>query len=520
MATEWYLLPADTLVSTAQTLSGDVGTPGTDANYGFWNNRGGTGAPTITGLHFVAIAQATDPTSGADIWVSRGVPVLDDYEIEARIVGGLSKTGVLSTDWVPLGRNRALFAPDLANDEGVEIEWRVNAASDSASSGVRVALRPISSYSVPTAGGLVDSGLGGVLSGLGDSGSRYLVSFGGVTENSAAPDDYVELSDLVWIGGGRSRALLTHKIQITGVDGDSSALAAGESYICALTAADDGTITQTKGSKSASTPAKPSLPLGEEPLAWVTREFDGIINDVDIEQIWEVGLIPLSTTTGSLSVQLGKGMALVADSVIHRTGYDTLVLSASSTSVIWLLSDGTPSVQTDGSRPQQRAEAVYEIVTDLTEVTSIKDLRRIVGGHQDTVTIEIKRSGGLQVGDEGFAVWPHPVRGELRPVSPVVLALHDVGSGLSGGSLKVDVGVLDGTDAFSSFYPDSGTDDRRPEVAYNATSQVDRDSLPTVRSVSRWTRLRAVVVTPLPTGTTPPAGVTVSIPLELAGDNK
>ena len=521
MATSWYLLPGDTLVAASQSWSADQGTPGSATAYGFWNNRGGVGASTLTSLYFRAVAQVSDPETSALVWRDQGVPVLDDHEVEARIVGGLGgKTGVLSTAWTPLGKGRVLVAPDLANDEGLEIEVRVNPTSSSSSDAVVVALRAYSSTAISTSDGLVDAGLGGVLTRVGDGGASYLASFDGLAENPGGADDQVQVGDFVGVVQGRSVAGLVQLVTVSDVDGDATTLAPGESYWVAFSVASDGSITQTKGSKAAADPDQPAFPTTDAPLGYVLRSFDGLIETADIEEVWTLGLYALTVVSGR-QVSIASGRSLVDDRLGIPSGSTTLDLDASLTSTIWALGAGTLTATSDGSKPTAKAEALYDVTCDATDVTAIVDRRRLRGsGRSHRLTFTIMRTGGLQVNDESLPeVWDAPSDGEIRLLDPVTLAAHDLGSGLTSGSTKIDILVSEAGGAYTSIYPEAGTDDRRPDVAWDATDPVSKEAssgdaaIPTTRVVGRGTRMIARVVG-VPAGTTAPAGMTVVVVIE------
>lgn len=516
----WYLLPADTLVESVESWSAPAGTSGTPIKYGVWNNRNGAGASTQVNVYIRALAQISDPETSALVWRGEGVPVLDDHEIEVRIVGGLNKTGVLSTAWTPLGKGRVLELPDLANAEGVEIETRASPTSSSPSDGVVTVLRVYSSTAVSTSLGFVDSGSGGVLSHVGNAAASYLVSFDGVAENPGGADDQVQVGDFVGVVQGRSVAALVHLETISDVDGDSATLIAGDSYWVALSVAPDSTITQTKGSKAAADPVKPTFPDDEEPLAYVLRAFDGLINTVDIEEVWALGLFALTVVSGR-QVSISGGRSLVDDRLGIPTGATVLDLDASVTSTVYLLGDGTCTFTSVASKPTAKAEALYDVTCDATDVTTIVDRRRVVGsGRLHRLTFTITRAGGVQVNDESAPeVWDAPSDGEIRLLRPVTIALHDLGTSLASGSTKVDVLLSDAGAAYTSIYPESGTDDRRPDVAWDATDPVSQEAssgdaaIPTTRVVGRGDRMIARVVG-VPSGTTAPAGVTVVVVVE------
>lgn len=521
MSTAWYLLPADTLIASSQSWSAPAGTPGSATSYAFWNNRSGTGASALTSLYFRAVAQITDPDTSSLVWRDQGVPVLDNHEVEVRIVQGLNKTGVVASAWTPLGKGRSLVAPDLGNDEGLELELRINPTSDSASDAAVIALRAYSSLSTPTADGFVDSGSGGVLTRLGDSATHYLVSCEGVVENPGGADDQVQIGDFVGVAQGHSVAGLIQLVTVSDVDGDAATLVSGESYWAALSIAPDSSITQTKGSKAAADPVQPDFPTDEIPLAHVLRGFDALINTVDISEVWTLHLYALTVVSGR-QVEVSSGRSMVGDQLGIPTGTTPLTLDASTTSTVYLLPDGSLSFTSDGTKPSSAAEAIYAVACNTTDVTSVVDLRRLRGtGDLHHLNFTITRSGGLQVGDLGILVWPHQVTGELRLIDPLVLALHDSGSGLTSGSLLVDIEVSEAGGAWTSLFPESGTDDRRPDVAWNATDPVSRTSttgnavIPTTRTLPAWSRVRARVAA-VPAGTTPPAGVTVTLLVETA----
>lgn len=513
MAIEWYDSD-DVLISAAFTLSAPAGTPGTAVQLDLWNNRTGTGADTLTEVLLQVLAEVTNPDTLTEEWRSEGVEVLDNHEVEARIVSGLNQT-LLASDWTPLGTHRLLPIPDIPNDAGVRLEVRLNPTSDSASDAVRIAFRVHSRSYTVTSVGLTESTTDGVLSGTGDGGIREILSFdGGVVENPAGADDQVEIGDLLWLGSGIPWCLLSHLVQIDANDGNSEALQSGEGYYAALSLADDGTITQTKGLRSA-TPVKPTAPTDEILIAWVLREFDALIDNADIEEVWEEW--GFNHTESGTTLTLSPGHARIDNRLLRLTGTRSVTLAVSDTSKVYLLADGSLQATVDGSRPTARALLLYEATTDATTVTAITDHRVWIGGRVHLLEIPVSRSGGLQVGDAGHSVWPYPVAGYLRHESPVILSLDDMGNTPTAGQTQVDALLSDAGAAFAipgtSLYPDSASDDRRPAVAWDASDPVDRDSLPTVREIPAWSRLRAEV-TEIPTATAAPESLRVFLVVE------
>lgn len=510
MTIAWYELPADTLLSGAFTLSAEAGSAGTAKAFGIWNNRSGAGASTEGDVRLEVLAQVTDPDTLETVWRSEGVPVLDDHEVEGRIVQGLNQA-ILASEWTPLGRWRLLSLPDLANDTGVQVELQLRPTSDSESDAVRLAFRVYSRASTPVSEGFTESaGPDGIVSGLGDGTRRELVTFGGLAENPGGADDQVEIGDLVWTGAGVPRAKLAHLVQLDANDGAAEALQSGEGYYAALSAKDDGTITDTRGARSAS-PVKPTPPTDEILLGWVLREFDGLINDADIEIVGRESLFAWSASGTAFST--GPGVARVDNRVIRNTGTRSVTLDANDTSQVWLLADGNLQATTDGSRPADRALLLYEATTDATDVVlPVVDHRVFIGGRLERVEIPIAKTGGLAGGETGFSVWPHPVAGNLRPVASIALSLDDTGDTPTAGQTRVDILASDAGGAFASLFPGA---DRYPEVAWDDADPVDRDALPTKRGIGPWSRLKAEVLT-VPTATTTPAALRVIMLVEVS----
>jgi hypothetical protein len=504
---KWYD-NANALVTTAPSFTGIVPGIATAAQtFKLINNKGGSSAETTKPLRLKVVVR--DP--GETDYEGAGREWADGRYIQIRITGGYNKT-VATTGWQTIGAGSYLRLPSLANDEGVVVDVRVLTAPDTDQDAVEFSLRISAAESNFAADGLVEMAGGpGISLGLYDSSLSYLLQCANVVQNPGGVDDRVQLQDMVGITTGEPFGYIQNLIQVTNTDGASSALASGERYSALLTIAPGGTPTITKGNKTSgaiTSANKPAIPTDHIGIAYVVREFDGLINNVDIENIWTLGAYAFSSA--GLTGTLGFGFAVVDNYLTEHDFGQPVSLTASSTNYIWRKADGSCVATTTFTRPEHRAMLLYIATTDGSGVTTLVDRRRFLGSKLHTLRFQFEAT--LAATQTKYNVLPIAAGARLRPVAPVVAALH--ANGGTGGQTRFDIEVDDG--GFTTIFTSQGTAsrDRRPNIAYNASDLVHRSAVPEVFPVKPYARIRCVV-DEIPTGGAP-TGATVMVLLEEA----
>lgn len=221
-----------------------------------------------------------------------------------------------------------------------------------------------------------------------DSGVNQPKSFivsGRVMTATGTPDDQVHVALGTYVYQGTEVVDgSAHAITLNQTDSLSSTLATGESYYAAISQGLSTTPTTTKGAKSASTPDKPSLPLGEALIGFVLVAYGGSgsviasgdLSDTDITY----GRYAVTYPASGLSATVHAGEALTANFHQIRGQKSDFVLTGAATNILWLEATGIitkDAVTTDP--PSAGALKLATLVTDGSHVTSFTDNRTYIG---------------------------------------------------------------------------------------------------------------------------------------------
>lgn len=414
-------------------------------------------------------------------WGSQGIP-------QARITEGLGGLAVSATAWTNLGAGSYLPLPDLQAGEGLVLEFRLDAPPDTSVPSAQI--NPVvTNDRGEEVGAAVSLIMGdGIVLPFRDSSAYALAYIGGaIVENPGGADDQVQLPHLIWIGGGIPWGKAAHLVTLDDEDSAAATLAPGEAYKARLTLADDGTVTQTKGEKDVAASAEaPAWPAGEVRLATVTRGFDGIINNVDIESVAALDLFGWSAT--SLTGTLGAGRnALVNGSLIYSTTPSQASLQASQTNRVYQNRGGSLTVS-PAATPAPGSLLMHEAVTDGSGVTAHRDRRAFIGYNPGEAVF--RWEGTVATASYRYAHVPGTRDAYVLPILGIVFSIGTQAVGAASGATTADVEYLDsdGTTWISLF--DSGA---RPSIAYNATglALVDRAIYPVRLVLPAGTLLRA-----------------------------
>ncbi len=492
-----YYNALDTAELTSLTFA--VPTPGTPTagqQVHVWNQKGGTDAETARNLRLVVLAR--DP--GETYFLAAGRPYLDGRWFEARLTGSVGGVVAIATAWTPLGAGAALALPDLPRDAAVVVEVRLNVpmtgAPEDGPIAIEAILRTFDQAAIPAGWGLSDATCDGVLAGIGD-GSFSGLLVGADVAQAGTPDNTVEAPYFAGVDAGVPYGLAAETLTLSNLDGASASLASGQSYIALLSVSADG-WTVTKGLKAAS-PEKPTLPAGEEPVAYVTVPFSAVITDAEIENSWSACRYKL--TTAGLIGTLGPGQTLVDNSLQRHTYPQTVSLTASSTNRLWMTRAGTVAKTVTAAPPAPRSLLLYEVDTDGSGVTAIRDRRIMVGPRSMRMVLAF-----LQELAEGDPSTLEMVDGNrdllLDPEFLGGVALTDPGDTPTAGETRADLQFAAPGEAWASVFPDA---DAMPAVAFDADDPTASECRPATCVIPARSRVRSVI-DGVVTATSPPGG--------------
>jgi hypothetical protein len=453
--------------------------------------------------------------------VAFGLRAVDEGWVEFR-ADGTAHADVAQPDtgWRPAGYGRQLRLAPLGPGEWVEVSARFNPPGTGSGANPEFLIHVESdgrSYAIGD--GHTEATRPGLVSPLG---RRHELRYGGgIAEDSPASND-VLLGDASWVDANgvphvRLEALLT----IGPNDSTSNPPAAGEAYQARVSLGTSTTPTITKGVRDTigSLGEPPAAPYGEVDLGWVLVDDTGVIATADITEEAVAGLAEPVVSSG-LQILVGPRVSLVNNSLRSVPGQTPLSLPDSETCSIWLIRAGTLAVTTDGTPPEPGALLLYEIPTDPTDA----DLAAMVD-HREPIGIEVIRldfylPGTVTDADTVRLVYPVGRRGWIRAPRGLALTVDDPGSGNAAGQFAVDLSI-DGTTAFTS----SGSDDRRPELAWDDSPAVDHDDfrrasdepriLPEGLAVPPFALLTATVAELVAFDGTAPSGARLAVLVEV-----
>lgn len=227
---------------------------------------------------------------------------------------------------------------------------------------------------------------------------------------------------------------------------------------------------------------KPTLPVGEvyaqaTPAGqiFIWRPGDNVIPQAEIDDTASPGFY--SRSAAGLDLTISRGRSKVHGYEANTSTDDTITLPTNQTNLVQINGPDDASIEstTDGTL-NPGTMALYADVTDGAGVTASIDLRNFFGATPASeLLFEVTTPG--QSGAGGVITNPLNAPMFIRPGSiRFEIGLPDgfadpAALGWTSGSWKVDLvltlGALKG-----SIYRSQGTDDRRPEVAFDATSPV------------------------------------------------
>lgn len=499
---KWYNSTGSTELTAEQTLDGLAGTASTPLEVQVINNKNGVGASDLINARLRALFRdpgETEFVGAIDEWADR-------HYLEIRIETGGWNTSFAQSEWVRVGADATFELPVLANDEGVKLAIRLNAPVDAQADTKEFTLRIEQSFGEATSVGLSEATKQGIYLELNDKrGTTLLQSGGNSVENPGGQDQNVQIQDSVWVSLGNVYAelqqLLNHPVAASGkVRYDLAHLNSSGSLTRLAGSEIDPPLTEAD---------KPAVPYGAVGLYYVSIDDAGPISNAKITDIRQLGGYGFSSS--GLTVTLGPGKAVIGNSRITSQGEIQVVLSASSTSYIWLNRAGNLDVTSDLTPVGNWPILLYKVTTDGSGVTDTVDLRSWTGIRPQIITFEWlgEATVDFSVGDYRYAQLHSNFGGQIYPLLPIVAAIGTqvTGSGLSG-STKFVVEVERSGSWVDLFVSNAS----EPEIAYDATDLRSTAAIPETYDIPANARIRAKVdAVPSGTVTTNPTYPTLSL---------
>lgn len=432
--------------------------------------------------------------------------------IEARTV-----VGAVVGPWRSIGRNRWLLVPDIPAEGHAIVEFRGNAPAGASTTARDVLLvTRCREMSEPLADGLGDVAARGIVLGIGDPSSSFLLE-GGQIVPADPPDDTLSALPRSGLVAGVPFSLGSSTPETLNQDDvDSVALTSGKVYVAGITQAADGSITVTKGA-SVSAPGgpddRPVLP--DEPfLGWVTVRYQSggtseiLESDIDTSDVSRSGFW-LQTSTSSLVGELGPGLGFFGGRRVRVNSRRSVSFSASASNTVWITPGAAIVVTTSPAAPMAGAAPLWRATTDVAGVTAVQDLRPFL---EPSVAIGVHLSVASPTWQNPFpqALWIRPVGTGCR------MFLWDVPSslGASSGAWVGDVEVMDEAGIWSSIFPAPGSEDLRPAIAFDSSSREASRSWPSTLRIEANQLVRFVMADDPPDGT-PASGASLVLNLEV-----
>jgi len=304
-----------------------------------------------------------------------GHAALDAQEFQVRIVGSSNPSSdpafaPMLTGWTRIGTGAVFSLPSFRGDCAVHLEVRVVL-------GISGGSNPPFSYELTALHGTLPAALlpalygDGIITGLGDGLVSEWVDWPQVTE-TGTPDEYANLPIRRALICGVPYAWDAEAVELNQNDSAPAALSSGEAY-WAIISQGTASVTTTKGAKAVEASAVlPTAPAGELVLAHFLVQYQAatsVIEQADIVQVAVAGRWQVRAGTG-LEAIVGAGRAFVGRQYLASTAEQSVVLSASVTTTLYLDTDGiVTSGQSDYALP------LADVTTDGSAVTAIVDRR-------------------------------------------------------------------------------------------------------------------------------------------------
>jgi hypothetical protein len=468
-----------------------------------WNDREEAFGDTTTAQDMRAVLLAA---LGSGPYEPSGVSLLDERWARFTVLAYLTPDeettdGVTGT--LPFGTNATIPLPDLPPQYGIRYSLQIVVPGGRTLSATRIGISidgnaassPLAQFtSLATGSGVVPAdrvtGLRALLRG---------------SEVTADDTDTITLSRGQMVYDGVTTTFLADDVTFNLNDGDGVPLAAGDDYRVTLSRTSAGVLTITKGPKNEGLlyPTKPATDVFVESLT--VASADGVAVTVSPTSL--VGGARYAQFRvedgGGLSVAIHPGDGIASTDHRQYLSHRILVaLAASSTSRIWILSDGSAVYTLTDAEPEFGAYLLALVTTDTDSVTGITDARTFVHRALTMDRIVLAYRGVFsQLGTaHGLALEYAPFDCEIESVDA---NLTDIPVEWTGGALIADVKTFApgaavpfpaGGAGGVSLFTNSATDDARPTIAYDATSLLASTEDHEVRRLVKNTRILLSII--------------------------
>lgn len=415
-----------------------------------------------------------------------GVPPLDERWARIKVTHYIAADGTETTNGatgtVPFGVNAELPINDLAPQEGVRVEmyfvtpggqtldatkFKLNAYGNLSSS-------PLAQFtSLATGAGVVPSDRVSAL--------RSILDGSIVTANNSAT---VTISRGHQVYDGTVITFLQSTQTFNLNDGDGVALAAGQSYRVTLSRDAAGAVVVTKGPKAEALlyPSKPAANIFITNLTVVSA--DGVAVTVAPASVLQSAMIGAEFRVRAgvgLTALVARGDGIGSDLRQYLSNEIPVPLTANSVNRIWRLPDGQMSATATDVPPQFDSDLLARATTDASAVTVVEDVRRFTHRTLTEWAMELTYADAfsdLAVPAQGLDLGILHFDGELDSVE---LNLTAKDATWTGGGIKIDIRTFAVGAAVPfpaggagvggvTIYTNSGADDQRPSIAWNAAT--------------------------------------------------
>ncbi len=461
--------------------------------------------------------------------VAFGLRAVDEGWVEFR-ADGTAHPDVAQPDtgFRPVGYGRQLRLAALDPGEWVEITGRFNPPGTASGINPEFTLHAEpDGRSYALGDGHTEASRPGLVSPLG---RRAELLYGGAMAPDSPESTNISLGDSVWTDQhGVPHVRLAADVTIGPNDSANDPPGPGAAYPARLSLGTSGAPTVTTGLNDLiGSLGEPPAPAGEVDLGWVLVDDSGTIAAGDITNEGQQALAEPVVSSG-LSLLVGPRVQLANNALRAWPGQQPLTMPQSSTCSVWATRSGSVAVTTDGTPPEPGAVLLYQIPTDTTDA----DLVAMVD-HREPIGIEVVRlefyfPGTVTDAATSRLVFPVGRRGWIRAPRGLALSVDDPGATLTQGRFAVDLAVADAFagGALTTVFTSSGTDDRRPELAFDDDPQIDTDDLrrlnaeprrlPELIAVPPFALLEATIdVLSAYVGVTAPSGARLSVLVEIA----
>lgn len=450
----------------------DGGTVETLDLWHLWNDLGGAFGDTVTASGIVVSAKVDDGNGEH----TSGFPILDERWIGVQVTD-LDNTGdstmeAQTTPVVRIGAGASLVLKPIPKNCARYLQVTVSPPPGCANATYETFLEITvgdSSIVLPIRIGVVSGG--GVIPDWQDASARRLTRGGAL---SATGTDVVGIANRSWVADGLPFTQ-TKDTETLNQNASDGALASGQKYVARISQPiAGGGVTVTKSVKGA-TPAKPAVPANEINLGCVNVLYDAggtsVIVTANLDMADVLYGEYLVTDGGTLNARVGAGNAIASSDSGPFAGQSILVaLADNDVNTVWLKPGGTPIANTTDVSPQAGSQRLAYVTTAGGVITLIEDARVFVGHALYDYVVELRKDGSFNATDADFAWRPSPPWDAA--VIKITAEIGTLGTAASG-SYKFDVTTRPpGTDLGTpgtTLFTNSGTDEQRPAIAFDAT---------------------------------------------------